>query len=443
MAYTHQKIKPFSRPRTDSDVQFRNGPLLSVDAAPETNRRPQRTQMVSHLIAEIDLNAIARNIGILRSYLSAGCRFCVAVKANAYGHGMEVVLPVLEAERVDMLAVATVTEARQARELGWQLPILLMGTELSIYQGALKRDVAEWLVRNNVCITMLAIDDLHAIEEAAKAVEMPAKVHLKLDTGLSRMGVDESQLLELIERIEACPNVLIDGLYTHFASADERGCAFAGGQLQRFEKFVGVLRSRSTKTPTLHAANSAAVVNLPGSHYDMVRPGIGVYGYQTTPSELQRIDLSPVMRVVSSVMLVKRVPEGSDVGYGRSFRTKRESILGVVPIGYADGLDRRLSNAGFVTVKGIPAPIVGKISMDQTIIDLTEIANQTTITAGCHAVIMDNNPNSPNSVESMARHLDTIPYEIVTSISPRVVRLARRRHAMGEKDLTNSFLQSS
>ncbi len=431
MADTHEKIKPFSRPRPDVEVRVRKAPVRSAREDPSAKCQPQ---VVSHLIAEIDHRAIVENINVLRSYLPAGCRFCVAVKANAYGHGLDVVLPALDASHVDMIAVATVTEARQARELGWLHPILLMGTELSVYQGALKRDIAEWLIRNDVRITLLAMDDLQVIADASRAVQMPAKVHLKLDSGLSRMGVDEATLIELIDRIEKCASVMIDGLYTHFASADEPGCSFASEQLQRFRHFADGLRDRLPQMSTLHAANSAAVVNMPGSHFDMVRPGIGVYGYQTTLCDQSRAKLKPAMRVVSSVMLIKRVPEGSAVGYGRSFCTTRESILGVVPMGYADGLDRRLSNSGYMTVKGMLAPIVGKISMDQTIIDLTEIANQHDIAAGCEAVVIDNDPTAPNSVESMARQLDTIPYEIVTSISPRVVRLAKRADGFRNDD---------
>ncbi len=427
-------IKPTSPAHPHSMGLRRGLPITAgVSQLAHTARdRNAAPQTFGHLIAEIDLSAIRWNIDVLRSFIPPECRFCVAVKANAYGHGLEVVLPTLADAKVDMIAVATVTEARQARELGWLGPILLMGTELSIYHGSLKREVAEWLVRNGIRITLLSSDDLQVVSEAARAAEMPAMIHLKLDSGLSRMGVDETSLMNLIDSIEQNSSVgqdrsvVIDGIYTHFASADDRGCAFAMQQLRRFTQFADSLRSRLPMMPTVHAANSAAIVNMSGSHLDMVRPGIGVYGYQTTPTDQQRIDLRASMRVVSSIMLVKRVSEGSDVGYGRSFRTKRESVLGVIPIGYADGLDRRLSNKGFVTVCGELAPIVGKISMDQTIVDLTDITARHNVQAGSQAVIIDNNPKAPNSVETMARQLDTIPYEIVTSISPRVTRLAKR-----------------
>ncbi|HNO80469.1 MAG TPA: alanine racemase [Phycisphaerae bacterium] len=421
-------IKPASPVHPHSMGLRRGLPITAgVSQLAQTARdRVASPQTFGHLIAEIDLSAIRWNIDVLRSFIPPECRFCVAVKANAYGHGLEVVLPTLADAKVDMIAVATVTEARQARELGWLRPILLMGTELSIYHGSLKREVAEWLVRNGIRITLLSPDDLQVVSDAARAVEMPAMIHLKLDSGLSRMGVDETSLLNLIDSLEQDGCVVIDGIYTHFASADDRGCAFAMQQLRRFTQFADSLRSRLPMMPTVHAANSAAIVNMSGSHLDMVRPGIGVYGYQTTPMDQQRIDLRASMRVVSSIMLVKRVSEGSDVGYGRSFRTKRESVLGVIPIGYADGLDRRLSNKGFVTVCGELAPIVGKISMDQTIVDLTDITARHNVQAGSQAVIIDNNPKAPNSVEAMARQLDTIPYEIVTSISPRVTRLAKK-----------------
>ncbi|GJM24899.1 MAG: alanine racemase [Phycisphaerae bacterium] len=428
MADTHRQDTPIPAHRQGApNLRRRNAATPTVSEPGDVSRsRQSADHRVAHLIAEIDLAAVHHNIGVLRSYTAPVCRFCVAVKANAYGHGLEVILPALAEARVDMIAVATVTEARQARSLGWRLPILLLGTELSIYHGSLKQDVAEWLVGNEIRITVLSRDDLDVITKAADAVQMPAMIHLKLDSGLSRMGVDETSLIDLIDRASENPRVVIDGLYTHFASADEPGCAFASMQLQRFQRFVESVRGRFDKMPTIHTANSAAVVNMPGSHFDMVRPGIGIYGYQTTTNSAPRVDLKPAMRVVSSIMLVKQVPKGSEVGYGRSYQTKRDSILGVIPIGYADGLDRRLSNTGFVTVQDRSAPIVGKISMDQTIVDLTEIANQENIAAGCQAVVIETNNQAPNSVESMARQLDTIPYEIVTSISPRVVRLAQR-----------------
>ncbi|NOX59862.1 MAG: alanine racemase [Planctomycetes bacterium] len=378
-----------------------------------------------HLLAEIDQDAIVHNCNVLRSRVPSTSRFCVAVKANAYGHGFDIVLPALARAGVDMVAVATVTEAQQIRDLGWDQSILLLGTELSIYQGSLKRDVARWLVEHEIRVTVLSQDDLDAFSAAANSTGKAVRVHLKLDTGLSRMGVDEDTVMALIEQSDAMSGVTIEGLYTHFASADEVDCGFAKEQLARFLRFVERTRRAGRDVPTLHAANSAAICNMPESALDLVRPGIGIYGYQTGVSEDSRVDLKPAMRVVSHLMLIKNVPAGSDVGYGRRFTTKRDSVLGIVPIGYADGLDRRLSNAGWFSVAGKLAPVVGMISMDQTIIDLTDVIADGNVQTGSRVIVIDNDPSAPNCVEQLARDLHTIPYEIVTSISPRVVRIAK------------------
>ena len=376
------------------------------------------------LVAQIELAAVEHNCRVLRSLTPPGCRMCVAVKANAYGHGIEVVLPALRRARADMLGVATIAEARQLRDLGWSGPILLFGSELSVYAGKHKSEQARWLVKNEVGVTLTSRQDMEELAAAARAEGRTAHVHLKLDSGMSRMGVSEDPMFELIEAARADRFLDVEGLYTHFATADD-DMAFAEGQLGRFKAFVERLRAAGETVPMLHAANSAAIINLPDSHFDMIRPGISVYGYHTSPAMTNRPDLRPVMRVVSYLTLVKRIPAGSGVGYGCTFRAAEDTLVGLVPIGYADGYNRRLSNAGKMIVADRVVPVVGRVSMDQTVVDLTVPEKEgVEVSPGTEVIVIDNDRDSPNSVEALAVQLGTIPYEITTLLGPRVVRVA-------------------
>jgi alanine racemase len=349
---------------------------------------------------------------------------CVAVKANAYGHGVEVVLPALRRARVEMLGVATIAEARQLRDLEWSGPILLFGSELSACAGKQKSEQARWLVEKDIRVTLTSRQDLDELATAARAKGRTAGVHFKLDSGMSRMGVSEDLLVELLDVARADCFLNVEGLYTHFATADD-DMVFAGQQLQRFRAFVDRLRAAGVTVPMLHAANSAAIINLPDSHLDMIRPGISVYGYHTSPAMTNRPDLRPAMRVVSYLTLVKRIPAGSCVGYGCTFRAAKDMLVGLVPIGYADGYNRRLSNAGKMIVADRVVPVVGRVSMDQTVIDLTALdKNGIAVSPGTEVIVIDNDRDSPNSVEALAVQLGTIPYEITTLLGPRVTRVA-------------------
>jgi alanine racemase len=378
----------------------------------------------NYLLAQIDLDAIEHNCRVLRSFIKPGCRFCAAVKANAYGHGIEVVLPALKSAGVDMLAVAAICEAQQLRRLGWQEPILLLGSELSIYTGRQKQEIVNWLVENTIRISVTTPEDIDALASASQALSTPAIVHLMLDSGMSRDGVNEELILKLMDQIAHHPQVVFEGLYTHFATAGERDEHFARRQLERFNVFLERLRDRNLRIPLIHAANSAATIDLPESHFDMVRPGISINGYHASPEMRNKPDLRPTMRVVSCLTLVKTIPAGSYVGYGCTFRAPCDMLIGLVPIGYGDGYDRRLSNTGKMLIDDHVVPVVGRISMDQTIVDLTAlIREKVSLRPGREVVVIDNRRESPNSVEALAKILDTIPYEITTSLGPRARRV--------------------
>lgn len=374
--------------------------------------------------ARIDLAAIVHNCKILRQFAPAKCRMCVAVKCNAYGHGVDVVLPALKSANVDMLAVAAIQEAQQLRELGWEKPILLLGSELSIYQDKQKSELADWIVENQIRVTAMYKKDIEVLATAAKQSEKKAIVHLMLDSGMGRMGLGEEEVLELVGAIKNYSEIEIEGLYTHFSTADEPDKSFSQYQLQRFDAFVRKLKNDGLNIPIVHAANAAAVIDLPESHYDMIRPGIAIYGYQPGTQMRNSPDLKPAMKVVSYLYAVKQINKGGYAGYGNTWQAAEDTTVGLVPIGYGDGYDRRLSNKGKMTIAGHLVPVVGRVSMDQTIVDLTPLVREKIkVFPGQEVTVIDNKREAPNSVKSMAAQLQTIPYEIVTKLGPRITRV--------------------
>lgn len=352
------------------------------------------------------------------------CRLCAVVKCNAYGHGVDIVLPALNEAGVDMLAVAAIKEAEQLKSMDCKFPILLMGSEFSVYKDKVKKDIANWLVANEIRITPMNISDVEALAFAAQHLEKKAVFHLLLDTGMSRMGLDEQNLLALITKIRSNEHIEIEGLYTHFAAADENDKSFSNYQLQRFKSFVKYLKDDGLNIPILHAANSAAAIDLPESHFGMIRTGISLYGYYPSGRIHNKPQLKPAMKVTSFLTAVKKIAAGSFIGYGCTYKATVDMVVGIVPIGYGDGYDRRLSNTGQMRVSGGLVPVVGRVSMDQTIVDLTGPTNSgLKVSAGAEVTVIDNVRQEPNSVESLAKLLDTIPYEIVTRLGPRIQRV--------------------
>ncbi len=378
-----------------------------------------------YLSAQIDLSAIVHNCKILRQVIPPRCKLCAVVKCNAYGHGVEVVLPALKTAEVEMLCVATIAEARQVQELGWEGPILLLGAEFSIYSEKEKEELARWIVESGLRITVTNKKDVDVLSAAAESLKKPAVVHVKLDTGMTRMGISEEPLCELIRQIRGNKNIIIEGLYTHFAAADEKDKSFTNYQLQRLTKFIKQLQTNGIEIPIIHCANSAAVLDLHESHFNMIRPGISICGCFPSPEVHNRPDLKPAMKVVSYLTLVRKIPAGTYIGYGCTYRASKDMVVGLVPIGYGDGYDRRLANIGKMTVAGHIVPVVGRISMDLTTIDLSvPLDKGCKLSASDEVIIIDNVRSAPNSVESIAAEIQTTPYELLTQLGARIVRVA-------------------
>ena len=320
------------------------------------------------------------------------------VKDDCYGHGMDVLYPVL-AELVDGFAVASPIEALTLRQRGYEGFILCF---LSAYFDDF--EVQDELVRQGITQTVMSRTALASVRAAAERVGGTAQVHLKVDSGMGRLGVPAPQALDLIRTIEHLEGVELTGIYTHFATADE---ADRSTVMQQLELFRSILPA--TPNLTVHAANSAASMEIAATHFNMVRPGISVYGCRPSPDVLRDVHLKPCMSVKAKLIAVKHLKKGSRCGYGLTYEFERDSRVGIVPIGYGDGYFRSLSNKAVVRIKGREAAVRGMVSMDQMTVDVTDIPDAH---VGDDVEIISSDPSAPNSVENLARLAETIPYEI-------------------------------
>lgn len=379
------------------------------------------------VVAEIDLSAIVHNCRLLRTLAGEGVGICAVVKSNAYGHGVGTILPALREAEVDMLSVATISEAAELRQLGWDKPILLLGSELSIYKGKAKSDAAGWMVENDVRITAMYTEDIDALEQAAEKCGKPAGVHLMLDTGMSRIGHPETELMKLADDIASREMVNIEGLYTHMAAADQEDKTFSSEQLARFRKFVKKFRKTGHCPAVIHMANSAALIDMQAEFFDMTRPGIAVYGYHPSSEITNRLDLKMSLKLKTFLETVKEIGAGSFVGYGCSYRAGRDMLIGVAGVGYGDGYDRGLSNKGVMKILDIEVPVIGKVTMNQTILDLTGLSRQgITPYPGMEVTVIDNNRDSVNNIERIAVALGTVPHEVAARLGRGIKRVGIR-----------------
>jgi alanine racemase len=354
--------------------------------------------MKNYLTASISASAVRHNIAALRNLIGGEVKLCPVVKDDCFGHGMDVLYPVL-AELVDGFAVASPLEAIDLRSKGYTGFILCF---LSAYFDDF--EVQDELVRQGITQTVMSKAALASIQTAAERVSGTAPVHLKVDTGMGRLGVLAGQAADMIVSIEETPGIELTGIYTHFATADEEDRESTFQQLETFKAIIPDIGN-----VVRHAANSAATIDLPETYFDMVRPGIAVYGYHPSDQLRNHLGLKPCMSVMAKLIAVKHVPKGSRSGYGLTHKFCRDSRIGVVPIGYGDGYFRNLSNKAVVRINNQEAPVCGRVSMDQMTVDVTDIPD---VQVGDEVEIISSDPQAPNCVENLARLADTIPYEI-------------------------------
>ncbi|MFW6066519.1 MAG: alanine racemase [Planctomycetota bacterium] len=373
--------------------------------------------MESYLTAEISASAVRENLSLLRRQVSPATKLCAVVKADAYGHGLKALLPVISSG-ADALAVATPQEAIALREAGYERPLLMFFSPCACADGTELREALRELIIRSVTLTVVNVSEVAAVAEAAGQARSAAQVHVMIDTGMNRSGVPAADAPALLGAVRRTSGVELTGLYTHFASADEADKTFAREQLGAFLSAVDASGGRSGLT--LHAANSAAAIDLPDTHLDMVRPGIAVYGYQPSDEMHTKLPLRPCLRLWGRLMQIKDVPAGARCGYGLTHTFKSPSRLGLVPVGYADGYPRSLSNISVMRIGERELPVRGRVSMDQTIIDLTD-APEAGI--GDAVEIISDRCDAPNSVANLARLAETIPYELTCRLGRRVCRV--------------------
>ena len=363
-------------------------------------------------LARVDLGAVQRNAARLRSRLAAGAELCAVVKADGYGHGMVPCARAALAGGATWLAVATAGEAAELRRHGIGERILV--------QGALTPEEARLAVVSGADLVAWEVGFVDAVAGHARAAGLRPRVHVKLDTGMGRLGTkDPEEARAVADRSATADGVELVGLMTHLATADERGDAFLGEQLERFRRFVDDVRRRHPGVAA-HAANSAATIREPGSHFELVRCGIAVYGLDPFGEDPAAHGLEPALSLHSYVAQVKRFATGESAGYGRAWRAPRPTWVGVVPIGYGDGWRRALTNNADVLVGGRRRPLVGTVSMDNVTIDL---GPETQVRAGAPAVLIGPQGDERILCEEVARRLRTINYEVTCGLLPRVRRL--------------------
>ncbi len=358
----------------------------------------------------VDLGALAQNLTLLRHH-AGGRPVMAVVKANAYGHGLVEVARHLEDCGVEAFGVALLEEGLTLREAGITRPILVFGGIPVAQMPA--------LLRHQLELTAPSVAKLEQIDAAAAATGLRARVHLKIDTGMGRIGVQYFNADTLLEASLHCRHVEVAGVYSHFANADAADLGHARLQLERFLEALAFYERRSLPCPTRHIANSAALLQLPESHLDMVRPGIVLYGVAPGPECSLRLPLQPALSWHSRVVYFKILPAHHPVSYGSSWCSDRPERLVTVPCGYGDGYPRALSNRAEVLIRGRRCPIAGKICMDQFMASLGEGSAYN----GDEVVLIGRQQDECIRVEELAERAGTIPYEILTGIGARVPRV--------------------
>ena len=364
---------------------------------------------------EIDLNAIGSNTRHIKSLVGPQVQVLVALKADAYGHGALKVARTVLQNGATMLGVATVSEAIPLREGSIQAPILVFGY------------VPRWQMREAIrlgtSVTLYSSEAARSLSQAAVALGRTVKVHVKVDTGMGRLGIwyeQVEEIIDLIHEIKALPELELEGFYTHFAQADAEDQAHALLQLTRFQRIIQQLEELELRPPIVHAANSAATLTLPQAHFDMVRPGIAIYGMEPSADVQLPAGFRPALSFKTQVSQVKWIPSGEGISYGSTYITKRATCIAVLPVGYADGFRRSPQNWGSVLIHGKAAPLLGRVCMDQCMVDVTDIPQ---VRVGDEVVLIGRQGEATLSAEHVAERLGTINYEVVSEILARVPRV--------------------
>lgn len=366
------------------------------------------------VVAEISLEALHHNFTEIKNYIPEGTRLCSVIKADGYGHGAIPVARELSEAGVDAFAVAASQEAVALRKNGINCDILVLGyTGVDDYFDMVKHDVIQ---------TVFRMDMAKALSEVALQMNKKARIHIKIDTGMGRIGyMPTEESVDIIEAISKLPMIEIDGFFTHFARADEMDKGPSDLQRERFNDFIQMLDERGVRYNSLHMSNSAGLIDIHEAYFNMVRAGIALYGlYPSVDVNKSAVDLHPVLSLKSNVILVKDVPEGYPISYGARYVTDKVTRIATIPVGYGDGYPRSLTNKGRVLIRGQEAPILGSVCMDQFMVDVTEIDG---VSEGDEVVLIGSSGDMNISVEEIAEHMGTINYEVVCQLGKRIPRV--------------------
>ncbi|HBQ28403.1 alanine racemase [Peptococcaceae bacterium SCADC1_2_3] len=364
--------------------------------------------------AEVSLKAISHNMREVRRLITPGTKIMAVVKANAYGHGAAKVAPVVLKEGADYLAVARVKEGIVLRETGIDAPILVLGyTPFTQFKELMVYDLAQTIYTQEMA-ALLA-------QEAAKQKKQ-VNIHFKIDTGMGRLGfLPAPETLKEILSLARLPYLEIEGIFTHLASADEKNKSVALSQIAKYCQFIEDLKKEGLDIPLRHCANSAAVIDLPQTHLNMVRPGIMIYGlYPSLDVNTNHLNLRPAMSFKARIAQVKKVPAGFKVSYGSTWSTPKPTVIATLPVGYADGYSRLLSSKGQVLIHGQRASVVGRVCMDMCMVDVGHIPD---VYPGEEAVLFGTQEGTFLPVEEVASLMGTINYEVVCMVNDRVPRV--------------------
>ena len=371
--------------------------------------------------AEIDLDAIAHNVLELRRITNPKARLMVAVKANAYGHGIiEVARQALQ-NGADALGVARVDEGIRLRKDGIDAPVLVFGFT--------PPSEAARLHEFDLIQTVHSYETARALSDTTSSLDIKINIHLKVDTGMGRLGLlpdsrratPADSAVEEVKSIAGLSNLKLEGIFTHFATADWSDKSYAEKQFQIFSNFLDQLHKAGLKFSVKHAANSGAIIDMPQTHLDMVRAGISVYGlYPSDEIYKNHIKLWPAMSLKARIIHLKKVPAGFMVSYGITHKTKKPTTIATIPVGYGDGFSRLMSSNGYMLVHGQQAPIIGRVCMDLTMIDVGHIPEAE---VEDEVVVFGHQGNASITADDLARSTNTINYEVVTRISDRVPRV--------------------
>lgn len=360
---------------------------------------------------EINLNNLAHNLKKIKATLNPGVKIMGVVKQNAYGHGIIAISKDLEKEKVDFLGVNNTEESLNLLESGIKKPILILSNTVS-NKNLLK------LVKNKVNFTIMDKQLLKNLDKTARKANLKALVHIKIDTGMGRLGLNHKQALAFIKEVSSLKNIELKGLYSHFSSAEDNR-AYTNYQIRNFRLLLKSLKENRIYLRLIHICNSAGIVNFKAAHFDMVRSGILLYGLKPHPN--LRIDVKPVLSLKTKILHMKVLPKNYFVSYGNTFKTKKETLVGILACGYAYGYPRILSNKTSVIVKGKKCKILGRICMDHMVVDLNPVAS--CVNTKDEVIVIGEDRQNKITAQELADRANTIPYEIVTGLASTIKRI--------------------